>query len=42
MEREIKKKARNARGDVLYTVSQGKIKPNSLADLTFLKEVDLS
>jgi uncharacterized secreted protein with C-terminal beta-propeller domain len=29
-------------GDVLYTVSQGKIKLNSLADLTFLKEVDLS
>ena len=28
--------------DVLYTVSQGKIKLNSLADLTFLMEVDLS
>jgi uncharacterized secreted protein with C-terminal beta-propeller domain len=29
-------------GDVLYTVSQGKIKLNSLADLTFLKEISLS
>jgi inhibitor of cysteine peptidase len=28
-------------GDVLYTVSQGKIELNSLADLTFLKEVNL-
>jgi len=28
-------------GDVLYTISQGKIELNSLADLTFLKEVNL-
>jgi inhibitor of cysteine peptidase len=28
-------------GDVLYTVSQGKIKLNSLVDLAFLKEVNL-
>jgi uncharacterized secreted protein with C-terminal beta-propeller domain len=28
-------------GDVLYTISQGKIQLNSLADLTFLKEVNL-
>jgi uncharacterized secreted protein with C-terminal beta-propeller domain len=28
-------------GDVLYTISQGKIKLNSLVDLAFLKEVSL-
>jgi inhibitor of cysteine peptidase len=28
-------------GNVLYTISQGKIELNSLADLTFLKEVNL-
>jgi inhibitor of cysteine peptidase len=28
-------------GDVLYTVSQGKIKLNSLVDMAFLKEVSL-
>jgi len=29
-------------GDVLYTVSQGKIELNSLADLSLLKEISLS